>query len=83
MKTKADTPVPRCIASQQLQSRSWWFRKAHGHLALVALQGKGKEGVGPTNHAIYVSCFLQMPLFLRRPGQHLISLCRCVRFMSA
>lgn len=41
MKTKADTPVPRCIASLQLQSWSWWFRKAHGHLALVALLGKG------------------------------------------
>lgn len=41
MKTKADTPVPWCIASQQLQSWSWWFRKAHSHLALVALLGKG------------------------------------------
>lgn len=35
--TKSDTPVPQCIASRQLHSGSWCFRKAQSHLAPVAL----------------------------------------------
>lgn len=45
LKTKADTPVPRCIALRQLHSGSWCVKKAQSHLAPVTLLIKGK-GLG-------------------------------------
>lgn len=41
LKQNSDTPVPQCIASRQLHSGSWCFRKAQSHLAPVALRVKG------------------------------------------
>lgn len=35
-KKKLDAPVPQCIASRQLHSGSWCFRKAQSHLAPVS-----------------------------------------------
>lgn len=65
MTTKADTPVPRCIASRQLHvSGAGVSRKAHSHLAPVALLHKGKMGKWRRDPQVPSSQHL--PFFIKR-----------------
>lgn len=65
MKTKADPPVPRCIASRQLHvSGAGVSRKAHSHLAPVALLHKGKMGKWRRDPQVPSSQHL--PFFIKR-----------------